>query len=109
MGLGQPAQRSPDSAFSLSVYRARNNCLQGWPLHTQAISIARMPQRAKLAYEAWKEADRRARAAEDLLHQAWDAHDAGGPPPQAVLIEEVSRLRAEANEKLREVTRRLRP
>lgn len=68
-----------------------------------------MPQRAKLAYEAWKEADQRARAAEDLLHQAWDAHDAGGAPPEAALIEQVSRLRAEANEKLREVTRRLRP
>jgi hypothetical protein len=67
-----------------------------------------MPRAAKQAYESWKEADRRARAAEDALEQAWADHEAGGPPPPQSLMEQVSQLRAEANVKLREAMRALR-
>jgi hypothetical protein len=67
-----------------------------------------MPNGATQAYQAWSEADRRARAAEDLLEEAWKMHDLGGLPPTLTLLKQVSKLRADANEKLREAMRALR-
>lgn len=60
------------------------------------------------AYDAWKQADQRARAAEDRLAQAWDLFDRrlADPPPEALLAE-VSRLRQEAHELLRTALRAL--
>ena len=58
-------------------------------------------QRARQAYEEWKHADARARQAESRLAQAWDEYFAArSAPPGADLIQEVSQLRAVANDRL---------
>ena len=58
-------------------------------------------ERVRQAYEEWKQADARARQAESRLAQAWDEYFASrNKPPAAELIQEVSRLRAVANDRL---------
>jgi hypothetical protein len=53
------------------------------------------------AYQEWTAADAKAREAEVKLAGAWRAYfDAGGAPPSDELIQEVARLRVEANERL---------
>jgi hypothetical protein len=57
--------------------------------------------KARQAYDEWKQADMRARKAESNLTQAWDDYfGKRGSPPSADLIQEVSRLRAVANDRL---------
>jgi hypothetical protein len=57
--------------------------------------------RAGVALEAWRTADAHARAAEGRLREAWNDYAAkhSAPPPKE-LVDDVSRLRAAANEKL---------
>jgi ferric-dicitrate binding protein FerR (iron transport regulator) len=58
-------------------------------------------ERARQAYEEWKQADARARQAESRLAKAWDEYfGARRSPPEAELIQEVSQLRAVANDRL---------
>lgn len=53
------------------------------------------------AHEAWKQADAEARAMELKLTAVWEQfEDKMGSPPGEELIQEVSRLRARANDKL---------
>ncbi|MEJ6020974.1 hypothetical protein [Ramlibacter sp. PS4R-6] len=60
-----------------------------------------MTERARQAYEEWKQADARARQAESRLAKAWDEYfGARTVPPSAELIQEVSQLRAVANDRL---------
>jgi hypothetical protein len=60
-----------------------------------------MTHAAKQAYTEWQEADAKARQAEERLRLAWERFEAeGGQPPGADLMEEISRCRAAANEKL---------
>lgn len=60
-----------------------------------------MTERARQAYEEWKQADARARQSEARLAKAWDDYFATrGSPPSADLIQEVSQLRAVANDRL---------
>ena len=60
-----------------------------------------MPEKSRQAYDEWKQADARAREAEVRLSQAWDDYFARrGAPPTAQLIQDVSRLRAIANDRL---------
>jgi hypothetical protein len=54
-----------------------------------------------LAYVQWKEADAKAREKETELKGAWEAYDRRrGGAPSAELLEQVSQLRAAAQEKL---------
>lgn len=58
--------------------------------------------KSRQAIEEWKKAEEAARAAETRLKEAWDAYDQRqGKAPGAELMEEVSQLRAVANDKLR--------
>jgi hypothetical protein len=58
-------------------------------------------ERARQAYEEWKLADARARQAEGRLAKAWDDYfGTRTTPPPAELIQEVSQLRAVANDRL---------
>jgi nucleotide-binding universal stress UspA family protein len=58
-------------------------------------------EKARQAYEEWKQADARARAAESRLTRTWDEYfGQRGKPPSAELIQEVSQLRAIANDRL---------
>ena len=58
-------------------------------------------ERARQAYEEWKQADTRARHAESRLAKAWDEYfGTRTEPPAAELIQEVSQLRAVANDRL---------
>ena len=58
-------------------------------------------EKARQAYDEWKQADARAREAEGRLSQAWDTYfETRTSPPPAELIQEVSRLRAVANDRL---------
>lgn len=67
-------------------------------------------QPGQSAYDAWKQADRRAREAEERLALAWGRFDSGsGEPPPESLLAEVSRLRHEAHELLRAALRSLDP
>lgn len=60
-----------------------------------------MIERARQAYEEWKQADARARQAESRLALAWDEYfGVKSAPPSAELIQEVSQLRAVANDRL---------
>ena len=60
-----------------------------------------MPNEVQEALDAWRAADTNARAAEAVLSNAWAAFDIDqGPPVESFLMEEVSRLRAIANDKL---------
>lgn len=60
-----------------------------------------MSERARSAYEEWSAADAKAREAEVTLARSWRAYfDGRGTPPDDELIDEVSRLRAAANERL---------
>jgi hypothetical protein len=53
------------------------------------------------AHDAWKQADAEAREMEMKLTQVWEQfEDRMGSPPGGELIQEVSRLRATANDKL---------
>lgn len=64
--------------------------------------------RASVALAAWKEADRHARDSEARLQEAWKKFEAGeGEPPQIYLLEEVSHLRAIANQRLTALTETL--
>lgn len=69
-----------------------------------------MADRAREAVEAWKIADREAKAAEGRLKAAWDIYDHDrSQPPSADLMVEVSRLRGIANGKLAEAVRLTNP
>jgi hypothetical protein len=58
-------------------------------------------EKARQAYDEWKLADARAREAEARLASAWDTYfEVRMNPPPAELIQEVSRLRAVANDRL---------
>jgi hypothetical protein len=58
-------------------------------------------EKARQAYDEWKQADARAREAEGRLAHAWDTYfEIRTSPPAAELIQEVSRLRAVANDRL---------
>jgi ferric-dicitrate binding protein FerR (iron transport regulator) len=58
-------------------------------------------ERARQAYEEWKQADARAREAEGRLARTWDEYfGSRKTPPTAELIQEVSQLRAVANDRL---------
>jgi ferric-dicitrate binding protein FerR (iron transport regulator) len=60
-----------------------------------------MLEDCKQAYEAWRAAEAEARQVERKLSHAWEqfsTHKAGPPPPELMSL--VSRLRAQANEKL---------
>ena len=60
-----------------------------------------MTANSRQAYDEWKQADARARLAEARLAEAWDAYfGRRGGPPAAQLIQEVSQLRAVANDRL---------
>jgi ferric-dicitrate binding protein FerR (iron transport regulator) len=60
-----------------------------------------MAERARLAYQHWKQADAQARNAEQELSRTWELfHARLGPAPSSDLIRQVSRLRAAANAKL---------
>lgn len=60
-----------------------------------------MTDRLTAAIDAWRQADAEARAAENLLAQAWEDFDARrGPPVSAQLIAQVARLRDQANDRL---------
>ena len=51
--------------------------------------------------QQWTDAKQKVREAEDRLHQAWQAFASGqSGPPEKGLIEEVSRLRRECDQKL---------
>jgi ferric-dicitrate binding protein FerR (iron transport regulator) len=57
--------------------------------------------RAGQAFEAWRDADQAARAAEQSLQRKWDDYSLGqGGPPTRELIRDVTQLRAKAHEKL---------
>jgi len=57
--------------------------------------------RAGQAFEAWRNADQAARAAEQALQRAWDNYAlCGGDPPGRELIQEVTQLRSAAHVKL---------
>jgi hypothetical protein len=55
----------------------------------------------------WREADALAREAETRLKRAWGNHEAGGPRPSERLLEDVARLRQDANDKLRVAMQRV--
>lgn len=60
-----------------------------------------MPERARQSYQEWKQADARAREVEARLARCWDDYFAKrGAAPTSELIQEVSRLRAVANDRL---------
>jgi hypothetical protein len=60
-----------------------------------------VPDKARQAYQEWKLADARAREVEARLAQAWDDYFANrGAAPTHELIQEVSSLRAVANDRL---------
>jgi len=53
------------------------------------------------AFTEWRRADAAARDAEQILASAWQAYDAGiAGPPAEELLQEVSRRRSVANDKL---------
>lgn len=56
---------------------------------------------ASAAFEAWRQADARAREVETRLATAWRAFDEkSGPPPDDMLFAEVALRRAVAHERL---------
>jgi ferric-dicitrate binding protein FerR (iron transport regulator) len=59
-------------------------------------------EKARQAFDAWKEADAMARDAETQLARAWEKYFSrhGEGPPERELIREVARLRVLANAKL---------
>ena len=60
-----------------------------------------MSERARRAFDDWKQADARAREAEAKLARAWDNYfETRSAPPDASLLDEVSSLRAIANDRL---------
>ena len=60
-----------------------------------------MTTRSGQAFEAWRTADQAARNAEHILQEAWNVYALGkGAPPTRELIQDVTRLRATAHEKL---------
>ena len=60
-----------------------------------------MVTRAGQAFEAWRAADKAARDAENVLQEAWNTYALGnGAPPARDLIQDVTRLRATAHERL---------
>jgi nucleotide-binding universal stress UspA family protein len=60
-----------------------------------------VPDRARQSYQEWKQADARAREVEARLSRTWDDYFASrGSAPAQELIQEVSRLRAVANDRL---------
>jgi hypothetical protein len=60
-----------------------------------------VPDKARETYQEWKQADTRAREAETRLARSWDEYfEHRGSPPPHELIQEVSRLRAIANDRL---------
>jgi ferric-dicitrate binding protein FerR (iron transport regulator) len=60
-----------------------------------------VPEKARQAYQEWKQADARAREVEARLARSWDEYFGNrGPAPSQELIQEVSRLRAIANDRL---------
>jgi hypothetical protein len=60
-----------------------------------------VPDKARQTYQEWKQADARARETEARLGRTWDDYFAGrGPAPEQSLIQEVSQLRAIANDRL---------
>lgn len=60
-----------------------------------------MPERLRAAIEAWHEADRKARDAEERLRQAREAFMQAGFPVPPDLEREARLTRAVANEKLK--------
>jgi hypothetical protein len=60
-----------------------------------------VPEKSRQAYQEWKQADARAREVESRLAHSWDEYFASrGPAPTQELIQEVSQLRAIANDRL---------
>lgn len=60
-----------------------------------------MPDPSRAAFEDWKSAEAAAREAERQLAAAWESYElTRGAPPTRELMEEVSRRRAIANDRL---------
>ena len=60
-----------------------------------------MTTKSGQAFEAWRSADQAARSAELILQEAWNSYALGkSAPPSRDLIQDVTRLRATAHEKL---------
>lgn len=65
------------------------------------INIPPVTNRALSAYQEWAVADAKAREAEIMLAGAWRAYfDGRSAVPADELVQEVARLRTEANERL---------
>lgn len=65
------------------------------------ITIGDVNERAREAFNAWKQADAQARSAETRLALAWEGYFSHrSEPPSRDLVREVSTLRGVANDKL---------